>query len=104
MSLKVKMEDQTYKFEGPFEDSDLVKNQSGVYLVTTKKQKGSHRIIDVGESTTLKDRLASHDRKDQWVANEKHGLYFSVYYCNETTRMSFGETLREHFKPSCGDR
>jgi hypothetical protein len=104
MSSKVTLGTKSYDFEGPFDDSALLENQSGIYLVTTRKSDGKYRVIDVGESVTIKDRLASHDRKDQWATYKKEGLHFLVHYCDETTRMSLGKGLREYFKPPCGDR
>ena len=48
MTLTVKTTRNEYAFDGPFSVTSNLKDQSGVYLVTTKAPNGKHDVIDVG--------------------------------------------------------
>lgn len=56
-----------YNFEGPFNNSDSLRSQSGVYVILgSNAGNGNWNVVDVGESEDVKTRVASHDRADCW--------------------------------------
>jgi len=79
-------------------------------VVTTKvPKKGQpteavHSVLDVGESANVQERVANHDRVDQWESNRKDGLFFSASYCGEGDRMTMESELRDYFDPPCGKK
>ena len=75
MTLTVKTTRNEYAFDGPFSVTSNLKDQSGVYLVTTKAPNGKHDVIDVGESGKVKDRIENHDWADDWPEQVKEGIY-----------------------------
>lgn len=104
MSLNVKTNRTTYYFDGPHQDFTPIRRLSGVYVITTVNAVGMHDVIDAGESGSLLDRLASHDRRDTWPRHRLNGLYVSILYCGEAERMAVEADIRGHFNPPCGDR
>ncbi len=40
-----------------------------------------------------------------WARTHKlAGLYFSGYYCNESSRMELEKAIRDEYDPPCGER
>ena len=95
-----------YEFEGPFpiEQTWQVQNRSGVYVILTGTLNNRYKVLDVGESESLRDRIENHDREDCWRRNRQAGLYVAVLYCDEQSRMRIEEDLRATFSPVCGVR
>jgi hypothetical protein len=104
MTLTVKTTKNEYAFEGPYKAVSSLSKKSGVYLISTVASSGKHDVIDVGESADVNDRVAHHDRSLEWQRHKQSGLYYSAYYCNESSRMSVETELRAYFKPPCGKR
>lgn len=104
MTLKITVGGKEYVFNGPYSQTADLKSDSGTYVVTTKKKSGDHKIIDVGESANVKSRVENHDRADCWANEQKNGLFYSGYYCDETSRMKLGDDIRNAFSPPCGER
>ena len=104
MTLTITVGGKAYDFEGPHTDVDDLNSKSGTYVVTTKKKDGEHKVIDVGESAKVKDRVETHDRADCWEEKAKNGLFYSAYYCDEATRTSLADEIRDAFDPPCGER
>ncbi len=94
-----------YSFEGPFQkDSGAIGNQPGVYVVYDN---AGTKVVDVGQSETLADRLSDHDREDCWKQNgwssNEDNIY--VYYVDsKADRDIVEQSTRTVFKPSCGER
>lgn len=93
-----------YVAEGPYGSENDLKEQSGVYIITTKDMNGNHNVIDIGESENIKDRVSNHDRGSCWSRNKNSGLFASVIYCNEQKRMQIESELRNTYTPVCGIR
>jgi hypothetical protein len=90
-------------FEGPFAQFDQTASRSGVYVILGVAGLGGYHVIDVGESRSIRDRLASHDREPQWSRHARSPL-FAAYYCDEVVRMRVEKELRLQFNPPCGER
>lgn len=93
-----------YTFNGPFTQVSDLLTESGVYLISVFEN-GYHRVLDIGESDNIHNRVKNHDRADQWA---KHGsgqvLHASTFYCDEPTRMAIERQLRAVCNPACGER
>ncbi|MCE5228991.1 hypothetical protein LLG95_05280 [bacterium] len=96
----------SYAFEGPFlfDETWRIKNASGVYAILTLEVEKRYKLLDIGESENVRERVENHDRIDCWKRNNKQGLYVAVYYCNEQDRMIIEAQLRAIFNPVCGVR
>ena len=108
----------SYTFEGPFKvelvdgsyqyDLAQLENKSGVYAVFEHTSGTTYRVLDIGESATVHDRIKSHDRHDQWEDNCPQGkLYVGVHYTpykQQEGRKEIEQDLRDSFDLPCGDR
>lgn len=104
MTLTITVGTQSYEFSGPYTQTGSLAAKSGTYVVTTKKKSGDHKVLDVGESGDVKTRVENHDRADCWVKEEKDGLYYSGYYCDDSARTNLADAIRNAFDPPCGKR
>ena len=101
MSIKI----GNYNFDGPFTNTSNLKNQSGVYAILGRSASSqSWKVVDIGESATVKDRVESHDRSDCWKRKGHSTLAVAAYYCNESQRMRIEGELRNQFNPPCGEK
>lgn len=94
----------SYNFDGPWSSTDSLRNDSGVYAILGSNEPGRHVVLDVGESATVRDRVAQHDRHDQWRRCGYRTLHVAACYTNAATRMLIERELRNTFKPACGVR
>ncbi len=92
-----------YEFEGPFTSTESLKNYSGVYVIHYKNNEGTHTRLDCGESSDVKDRVETHDRKNCWSKNAKGQITASAYYCNESERMRIEREIRNDSELPCGE-
>lgn len=93
-----------YTFHGPFTSTASLADKSGVYLISVIEG-GIHKVLDIGESANLRDRVTNHDRKNQWVYHAAgQTLHCSTFYCDEEARMMIEFELRSFFAPPCGLR
>jgi len=65
-------------FEGPYTSTDYLKRSAGVYVVLDKRSDGKWHVIDVGESTEVRDRVENHDRSSCWNRNREGTLGIGV--------------------------
>lgn len=96
-----------YDFEGPYTDTDDIENKSGVYAILNKVEGNKYKVIDIGESKEVKNRLDTHDRYDCWVLNCNLTIYYAVYYTPNKQgagRRAVEKELRDQFQPPCGER
>ena len=102
MSLTVHTSEGSYQFDGPHVNTASLSNRSGVYVITTIMSNGFHKVLDVGESRFVKDRILNHDRKGQWIQHQLKNLCIAVLYCDEQARMSVEQQIRNFHSPPCG--
>lgn len=93
-----------YNFEGPFGTLDSLRSASGVYAILGRNASGGYDVIDIGESATLRDRIASHDRKDQWTRFGYPTIFAAAHYSDPHARMRIEQELRALYNPPCGLR
>lgn len=95
-----------YSFEGPYNSTDRLENKSGVYAIHCFKD-DKYYLIDVGESSEVKDRIDNHDRSECWKKNCTGQLTVSVYYTprlQQAGRKEIEGELRDKYNPPCGVR
>lgn len=83
-----------WTFEGPFTNSNFLKDQSGVYVIL-RFENSSYSIIDVGESENIKSRVSSHDRFNCWQKNR--ASHCCVYYTKGIERMTIEKEVRNNY-------
>jgi hypothetical protein len=95
-----------YQFEGPYTSAEALKDQSGVYVVVSTNGVKTN-VIDVGESATVKTRVANHDRQACWRLHSIGDLRVAVLYTphlQSAGRSAIEQELRRQYRPPCGDR
>lgn len=86
-----------------FENDEYVPDVPGIYVVRDLFD----RVLDVGESDTLRTRLSCHDRRRCWERNRSGPIHYLVISAERVTieaRRSVEELLRRVLNPSCGIR
>lgn len=94
-----------YQAEGPYFDADSLKRLSGVYVILGRSQNTSPwNVLDIGEAGDVRERIETHDRKDQWKGCGHSQLAVAPIYSNSSQRMLIERELRNQYNPPCGDR
>ena len=91
-----------YNFEGPYRDTEKLKDRSGVYAILCPQSQKTRKVIDIGESAQVKTRVQNHDREDCWQRHCRDRWLVAVYYT--TDREDIEKALRQKYQPPCGDR
>lgn len=95
----------SYSFDGPYRDPASLKAQSGVYAVLGINPGEPHwKVLDIGESESVRERVSQHDRSSCWVRQGKSRVEYAAYYCDERSRMRIEQELRSKYDPPCGKR
>ncbi|MBS1515221.1 MAG: hypothetical protein JSS63_09325 [Bacteroidetes bacterium] len=95
-----------YTFEGPYTSTGMLEDRSGVYAIHCYLN-GKYYLIDVGESSEVKNRIENHDRKDCWNEKCNGELTVSVYYTpnlQQAGRREVEQELRNSYSGLCGER
>lgn len=96
----------TYPFEGPFNSTEHLENKSGVYVILCSIA-GNNYVIDIGESSEVKNRIENHDRSDCWDKQCNGLLFVCVYYTpnqQQAGRKIIEQELRRIYNPPCGEQ
>jgi hypothetical protein len=96
-----------YQFQGPYSNTAQLQDAAGVYAIVNSRPDG-HYVVDIGESATVKTRIETHDRSDEW-ANCQQGGTLNAYVLytpgwRQSQRMQVEQQLRGQYTPPCGDR
>jgi hypothetical protein len=84
-------------FDGPFDNTRFLKNQSGVYAILDN----NYNVVDAGESQDVKKRIENHDRKSCW--SRHNGTNVAVYYISGSlARLTLESLVRQTYNPPCG--
>lgn len=95
---------KSYPFDGPFDHTGPLRSQSGVYAILGKRPTDAqYRVLDIGESHSVRDRVENHDRAPSWQAH-RQPLFVAAYHCNQADRMKIEQELRALYNPPCGKR
>ena len=103
MSFNIKIPQGSFIFEGPLANLDALQALAGVYLVMHQTAKKKLRIIDIGSSDDVRQRLKHHERLYCWrnYSNDEN-RFFGVRYCNQQDRNLIENWLRDYYQPVCG--
>jgi len=94
-----------YRFDGAYPDPNLLKSSPGIYVIWSKKGE-NWKVLDVGESADVKDRLLDHERKPCWTSHCTGELVYSATYTpdlDQPGREKIAQHIRGRSKPPCGD-
>ena len=94
----------SYNFDGPHTHTGGLYAQSGVYVILGKSGGNNWSVVDIGESQSVRERVANHDRQPCWQRRGHHVLAAAALYVNERQRMTIEKELRIHFNPPCGEQ
>jgi len=64
-------------------------------------------LIDVGESSKVKTRIETHDRKDCWEKNCNVTVKYVVYYIEhgkKSSRVDVEQDIRDSYNIPCGEK
>lgn len=121
MSIDLGKEGKKYTFEGPHKvrikdgsyqyDLAVLEDKSGVYAIFERRLRNGkyvYGVLDIGESAKVHNRVANHDRCDDWEKNcANDELYVGVHYTpnkEQAGRKEVEQELRGVYNPCCGDR
>ena len=93
--------------DGLFTDISQIYAGSGVYIIVcwAMHSTGNYKIIDIGESGNIRERISGHDRKSQWSNYCTQTIAFAtIPIATETQRRQVERELRQQIKPPCGER
>jgi len=92
-----------YKAEGPFDNIDALPFRSGVYVILGQPGTSTPwKVVDVGESQNIRERVSNHDRRLCWDRQGYAKLSVAAIYANANDRMRIESELRTQLNPSCG--
>jgi hypothetical protein len=95
-----------YKFAGTYASTSSLEDRSGVYAILTPTTQNRYRVLDIGESATVKSRVENHDRESCWRRQAKNGeIRYAVHYTpglQQTGRRAIEQEIRGQYHPPCG--
>jgi len=92
--------------EGAWADENKLESRSGVYVIWCKSG-DNWKVLDVGESHDVKNRVLTHDRKSCWKKNCSGVIYYSAIYTpnlQQEGRKKVEQAIRAAEKPPCGEQ
>jgi len=93
-----------YNFDGAFNSPDKLKPLPGVYVIWCNYG-DNWKILDVGESENVRDRVKDHNRSDCWEENCSGSIYYSAtYISDDKERRNLERKIRETEYVVCGER
>ena len=95
-----------YQFDGAYTNCESLEERSGVYVIWCKIN-DHWSVLDVGESSSVRERVCQHDREDCWRRNCKGTIYYSATYTpnlQQEGRKAIESRIRQITNPPCGSR
>jgi hypothetical protein len=83
-----------------------LENKAAVYSILDRRDDDTSYVIDVGESSEVRDRVENHDRKPCWDRNIKGSIRYGVHYTpgkSAEARRKIEAEIRNMYKPPCGE-
>ncbi|MFK7825711.1 MAG: hypothetical protein AB8G05_16280 [Oligoflexales bacterium] len=93
-----------FDFDGPYADHSNLKTKPGIYAVMVWK--GNYwRLLDVGESQNVVEKLGNHERQGEWFlySKNKDRAYAAFYEEDESKRKEIEGAIRTKSNPPCGE-
>jgi hypothetical protein len=100
-----------YTFEGWFHSPYELEPRAGIFVVATQGFMNPF-VLDVDESTDIREAVMQHERRSQWRRNALGGLQYAVIYTEDTSSEFLSEFMRQNIvhhirsteQPVCGGR
>ena len=101
----------SFDFEGPYTNTDNIREEAGVYVVLSLRPERSPTVLDVGESgwnrprgQGMRSRLKSHERRSCWEEHRGDGniAFVVLYEPDGDRRLEIEKALRRSHHPPCG--
>lgn len=94
-----------YTFQGWYMYISTLPEAAGLYAIGCKKDENV-KLIDVGESGDIRERVENHDRKDCWEDECKDGeiryAYLRTPGKSKPEREEIEKDIRDKEDPPCG--
>jgi len=93
-----------YDFFGWLYTVSALYEDPGIYAIGCEKGDET-KVIDVGETDNIRDRIMKHDRKDCWEKECKNGTIVYAQYrttVSKEKRTEIEKEIREKEDPPCG--
>jgi len=95
-----------YTVEGCWTNPNNLESRSGIYIIWGGNDK-PNKVLDVGESHDVLNRVLSHERAECWKRNCIGSIWYSAIYTpnqQQSGRMTIEETIRKNENPPCGEK
>ena len=95
-----------YQFDGAYPSSESLQSRAGIYVIWCKTGE-QWTVLDIGETTDVKERVSNHDRADCWARHCSGKIYYSATYTpnlQQSGRIAIEQRLRDLTDPPCGRR
>lgn len=91
-----------YQFTGPYNvDLSFKRDFGAVYVIVDDQPK----ILDIGQTKNINDRVQYHDRRPCWDQNKTGSLRLYVHInSSEQARIQIESYLRSRHNPVCGEK
>lgn len=96
-----------FQFDGPLYSETSLNRQPGVYAILNDRGAAGVFVLDVGESESIHDRVACHDRTGCWRRHRQGTLAFAALYTpglSGVRRRQIEAGIRQQYTPTCGVR
>jgi hypothetical protein len=86
------------------------KEVAAIYVIICVDSNGKWKVLDVGQTGSLGERIDGHDRKDCWIKNcPDQNIWVCVYPLptarySQKERVDMEKRLRDQYNPPCGKR
>ena len=84
-----------YAFSGPFTQAVLLRKEAGIFVIVDLCPDGQRYPIDVGESSTVKGRVETHERRRWWRINCLGQMGVAVLYRSGWSDLKRRELVKE---------
>ena len=95
-----------YTFEGAYLSADSLQARSGVYVIWCEISKNSWNVLDVGEASSVQERVKTHDRADCWSRECSGTIHYAATYTpnlQQPRRKQIEQRIRQLANPPCGE-
>ena len=95
-----------YEFEGPFVSKQMIRAEPGVYVILDGLSLSRPKVIYVGQSMSLRNRVAHHEQESYWRQYAPLGFYYAVYYTHGLTeyqRRQIELQIIRKYNPPCNN-
>ncbi len=94
-----------YDFAGAYQTTAGLRDSAGIYVILDYRRNGKWYFLDVGESSTIKTRIDSHERRSCWEQNRQGTVQIAVRYTptwSAAQRRLVESTIRGEHRFPCG--